>query len=130
MNLGIKIDGTTYNVMLVYPDTKRSFSIPQGRASGKSLAYSDIDDIFGTEYGYQMNVEPVPGQEEEYDAFFDAISAPIGFHTVELPYGQSTLEFSAKITGGSDTYLGKIAGKQRFGVLSISFVPTEPQRRP
>ena len=126
--MGITIDGTEYNVRIVFPSLTRSFNIPQGANAGKSLAYSDIDDIFGTEYGYSFDVQPVPGAETEYDAFYYAISAPVGHHTVEMPFGQTTLSFSAKITTGRDKFYGTMKGMNQWRDLTVNFTPIQPQR--
>ena len=126
----ITMDGASFNVAVVFPSMKRSFNIPQGSAAGKSLAYSDIDDIFGTEYGYEMHVEPIPGQEADYDSFFYAISSPVGSHEITVPFAQSTITFRAKVTSGADNFHGKLAGVQRWKGLTVVFTPIQPQRTP
>lgn len=126
--MAVLMDGVTYNVRVLYPSVERSFNIPQGQNKGKSLAWSDLDDIFGTEYGYTFSVEADPAHVEDYDAFFEAISAPVGFHTITMPYAQTTITFSAKVTSGKDKYFGIVGGKHRWKQLSVNFYPTEPQR--
>lgn len=126
--MAILMDGVSYNVRITFPSLSRSFNIPQGSNKGKNLAYEDIDDIFGTEYGYSFTVEADPADVDAYDSFYEAVSAPVGFHTVTMPYGQSTITFQAKVTSGSDTFRGTFASKKRWGPLTVRFVPFKPQR--
>ena len=126
--MAVIMDGVTYNVRIAYPTLERSFNIPQGQNRGKSLGYSDIDDIFGTEYGYQFNVEEDPAHRADYDLFYEAISAPVGFHTITLPYGQSTITFQAKVTSGRDVFRGIVGGRRKWEGLEVRFSPIVPQR--
>lgn len=126
--MAITMDGVSYNVRITFPSIERRFNIPQGQNRGKNLAYEDIDDIFGTEYGYSFTVEHDPADIDDYDAFYEAISAPIGFHTITMPYGQTTLTFQTKVTSGRDTFRGTMAGKKRWEALTVNFEPTKPQR--
>lgn len=124
----ITLDGQNYDVRIVYGSLSRTFEILEGSNAGTSLNSTRIRDIHGTRISYSMEIEPNPSNVEDYDAFYEIISSPTDSHSVSFPYGQTQLTFDAMITGGADTYEGKIAGKQRFKTLSLSFVPLEPQR--
>lgn len=126
--MAVIMDGVSYDVQISFPSIQRSFNIPQGNNQGKNLAYGDIDDIFGTEYGYSFAVEANPNNAADYDSFYEAISAPIGFHTITMPYAQSTITFQAKITSGTDVYHGLIGGVHRWKQLTVNFRPVQPQR--
>ncbi len=125
---GIKIDGETYDVRIVYETLSRSFEIIEGSNAGTSLSYRSIRDIQGTGYTYSMQVEPNPANPAAYDAFYEKISEPVEYHTVEMPYGQSTITFQAKIDSGHDTYRGKIGGYNYWKGLTITFGYMQPQR--
>ena len=77
-----------------------------------------------------MDVEPDPAAPEDYDAFFEVISAPEEAHTVTLPYGQGTLTFRAMVTSGEDKQRDKVAGIARWTGLTVRFTAQKPQRRP
>ena len=124
----VTMDSINYNVRIVYPTLMESFNIPQGSNAGKSLSYTDIDDIFGTEYGFTFDVQPVPGHEADFDAFFQAISAPIGYHEITMPHSQTTITFNAKVRSGSRRYYGEMGGLKRWKDLTVNFTPITPQR--
>lgn len=123
----ITVDGTVYNVRLKYETLKRSFTIVEGPNQGESLSAKMIRDILGTKYTYQIDIEPDPADPASYDSFYQLISAPADYHTVTMPFGQSTITFNAAIQSGTDIYRGILGGQQRWSGLSIQFIPLEPQ---
>lgn len=126
----ITLDGKEYRVLVVYPSRLRSFTIVEGSNAGQSLSYRKIRDIGGTAYSYQMTIKSDPQYPEDYDAFYEAISAPVPFHRVIMPYGQETLEFDACVLSGTDTDMGIKGDWRRWSELNVLFEPMEPQRRP
>lgn len=115
---------------VVYDTMERAFELIEGRNAGTMLSGRDERDLLGTEYGYAMKVEPDPTRPEDYDAFYDAISAPVDSHEIKLPYGQTTIEYEAKITRGRDTFGGRLGGKNRWHGLTVEYEPIEPQKTP
>lgn len=126
----ITMDGVTYRVRSVYLSRRRSFALIEGRNAGESLSDRRIRDLRGTGYSYTMQVEPDPAYPEDYDAFFEAVSAPVDYHTVTMPYGQGTMTYEAAVVSGSDTDKGVLGGKRRYTGLTVNFQYMEPQRRP
>lgn len=127
---GITMDGTWYRVRVVYNSMERSFSFQSGINEGYMLSGYHERDLIGTSYPYQMGIEPDPAHPADYDAFFQAVSAPVPSHSITLPYGQGTITFDAEIQDGRDVYGGKIGNIQRWHGLKVSFIPIKPQRRP
>ena len=125
--MGIVMDGITYRVAIKYDSRTRSFSLIEGKNAGQSMLPRAIRDIRGTAISYVMNVEPDPRYPDEYDAFFEAISAPVEFHTITMPYGQETITFDAQISSGSDVDGGVLAGHRRWHGLQVAYTPMEPQ---
>lgn len=126
----ITLDGKEYKVQVIYPSRLRTFTIVEGSNTGQSLSHRKIRDIGGTSYSYQMTVKTDPQFPEDYDAFYDAISAPVEYHRVTMPYGQETLEFDACVLSGTDTDMGVKGEWRSWSELNILFEPMEPQRRP
>lgn len=118
----------TYNVRVSFPSVERSFELVEGQNGGMALSFRTIRDIGGTAYAYTMNVEPDFADPTSYDAFYEAISAPVEYHSITVPYGQTTLTFNARIVSGSDSYRGKASGYERWGGLTVNFIPIKPQR--
>jgi len=125
---GIKIDGTIYDVRIKYETLKRTFQIIEGRNAGLSIAYRKIRDIQGTGYSYTFEVEPNPTNRAAYDTFYQKISEPVDSHEIEMPFGQTTLSFTAYIEAGTDTYCGKVNNQIIWKGLSVTFTYLQPVR--
>lgn len=124
----IKVDGTTYRVLVEYDSLKRSFELMEGNNTGTAVSGRSIRDVLGTNYKYEMTVRADPKYPTDYDSFFYKISEPVDYHTVVLPFGQSTLTFQAKILDGSDVYKGYYNGYHRWDKMSLVFEAMAPQR--
>lgn len=124
------LDGTSYNLFVRYETLGRSFHLDDGDNANYMLSGLYQRDLIGTYYDYTMEVEPDPKHPEDYDSFFDAITAPVPSHTITLPYGQSTITYDAMVTSGSDLYRGVVAGKSRWGGLQVQFTAKKPQKEP
>ena len=126
----LNMDGTTYRVRIVYDTLIRSFELLEGVNAGEMLSGRHERDLLGTGYTYQMQVEPDPRHPTDYDAFFEAISAPVDSHTIIMPYGQSTITYEAMVESGQDTYRGIVSGRTRWRGLTVQYRYIEPQRVP
>ena len=126
----LNMDGTTYRVRIVYDTLIRSFELLEGVNAGEMLSGRHERDLLGTGYTYQMQVEPDPRYPTDYDAFFDAISAPVDSHTIIMPYGQTTITYEAMVESGQDTYRGIVSGRTRWRGLTVQYRYIEPQRVP
>lgn len=124
----ITIDGVLYRVRITYPSINRSFSIVEGPNGGTAITARAIRDIKGTSYAYEMQVEPDPRYPEDYDAFYETISAPVESHMVELPYGAGAQKFEMMVLSGSDAYAGRRMGRNAWKGLKVQFQPITPQR--
>lgn len=126
-----KIDGLDLRVNVV--ELKRSFAVTDTEHSGRVKSDEMHRDIIGTYYSYTMAIEPIPEYREDYDTFYEIVSAPEKFHRISVPYGQATLEMQAYITKGDDSL--QIRKKKSGEVnlwsgLSVQFTAKAPQRRP
>lgn len=125
----ITIDGTTYRVR-VKPDTiRRIAALIEGPNAGDMFSGRHERDLIGTKYSYRLEIEPDWVKYADYDAFYDAITAPVDSHIVSLPFGQSTLTFNAMIETVEDTLIGKANGVNRWHGLTVHFKPQSVQRR-
>lgn len=126
----LTIDGKNYNVLIKADSLENDFNIAEGAGS---LAFIDGDedpDVIGTYYNYTLEIEPRQTAPEEYDALWEVLSAPVKYHTVTLPYGQSTITFEARITSGSRAFRRRLAGVNYWGGMQINFKAKKPQRTP
>jgi hypothetical protein len=126
----IRIDGISYEVGEV--ELRRGAEIIYDPTTqGVMLDFSETDDAAATRYTYSFTVEPRHGADEknaQYDAFYHDITSPMSIRTVELPFGQSTIVFQAKIKAAIDMLYKSHSGVNRWGSLSVVFYPVKPQR--
>lgn len=126
----IEIDEVEYDVRIVYGSIKRVATIEQGQNRGRSLYPSIISDVMGTSISYTMQVERKESNPQAYYDFYEAITSPVAYHTVKLPYNDTEIEFDAEILSAQDTDMGLVGGNRKWQGLSITFNPIEPQRMP
>lgn len=123
----VVIDGVRYPNMHV-ASLKRNFAVMDGENAGRVLTGRMERDVIGTFYNYSCVFDPDGASLEEYDSFYEAISAPVDSHIVVLPYGQTTLTFEAYVVNGEDEAVMILDDKAVWGKLSVNFVSMEPQR--
>ncbi len=121
------IDGIELRLEVV--KLEREFSVTDTENSGRLKNYDMYREIAGTFYNYTMEIEPIVQYREDYDTFYQMISAPETKHRLVVPYAQKTLEFEAYVTKGKDS-LQRRNGKNLWHGLSVHFVAMSPQRRP
>lgn len=124
------LDGRTYNVRVPAGGIRRSGQVLDGENAGRTPSGVMIRDIIGTYYNYSITIDAKATSPEEYDAFYEAITAPVESHQLRVPYGQAVLTFQAYVTSAEDT-LDRISdGVNRWGGLTVNFVAMAPARQP
>ena len=122
----VTIDGASFDVGVEY--IKRQARIEDGPNAGNSKRGDWIRDVYGTYYDYILAFDTSAGLSRlDYDALYSILTAPVEFHTLVVPYGQSTLSFAAGITGAEDNVILMDDGTV-WGNLSITFRAKSPQR--
>lgn len=121
-----KIDGKGFSGVGV-ESLKRSFRIPDGTNSGDMLSGDYERDLVGTYYDYDLVITTSDLSANEYDALFEALSAPVNSHMVEMPYGMTSITFEAMIEGGDDELIPMDDGTW-WGNLNVTIRAKKPQR--
>lgn len=98
----ITIDNNTYNVGIVKITRKASQKMEN---LGVTMDLRKHYDIKGTYYDYEVELATNNLNLTDYDNLYEALTTPQEYHTVTLPYGQSTLTFEARVSVASDTLL-------------------------
>ena len=109
---------------------RRKAEIPDGPNEGTAKDYSWIRDVMGTLYSYTLDFDVANGlSPTDYDTLYYLLSEPVPFHTLTVPFGQSTMTFSAGVQSVDDQMVVMDDGNI-WGSLSITFKPQSPQRLP
>lgn len=124
------LDGKTYNVRVPEGGIKRSGQVLDGDKAGRAQNGAMIRDIIGTYYNYTIEFDTSAASSSEYDELYNALTAPVDYHTLVIPYGQTTLAFKAYVTSAEDTLRSMAGGVNRWEGLSAKFIAMKPQRTP
>ena len=121
-----KLDGKYYDVAI--RKLTRSATVLDNDKTGRTLDGAMHRFIIGTYYNYTLELDI--RNAADYDAFYEAITAPVPSHDLVVPYGQSTLSFRAYVTDAEDELLIQHKNKNYWNGLAINFVAMKPQRYP
>lgn len=125
----LALDGKEYPNLHVV-SCKRSFAVLDGDNAGRVMTGAMKRDIIGTYYNYSLEIDPVASDPEEYDEFYEAISAPADSHALTVPYAQGTATFDAYVSNGDDELISKYGTKNEWGNLTFNFIAMKPKREP
>ena len=127
---GITMDGKTYRVRVIFPSVEETARLEDGLNAGEMLSGRRERDLVGTYYDHTLSVEPDPRYPQDYDQFFDDISAPVPSHTITMPHGQGTVTYEAMVYSARHVANGVIAGVRRWRGLQVTFQGIRPARTP
>lgn len=124
------IDGRYFNVFIPEGGIKRSFSVADSDKAGRVLTGRMMRDIIGTFYNYTIELSTNKLSRQEYDELYEILSSPEDYHSITVPYAQSTLTFDAYVTGGEDVADKTDSSGTKWSGLSVNFIMMEPLRTP
>ena len=122
--------GNLYRVRIIFPSVEESADLVEGQNAGEMLSGRRERDLVGTYYNHTLSVEPDPRYPQDYDQFFDAITAPVPSHTITMPHGQGAVTYDAMVSSARHVANGVLAGVRRWRGLEVSFQGIRPARRP
>lgn len=125
---GITVDGVLYSNVHI-ASLKREAEVLDGENAKRSKAGNMIRDVIGTYYNYTAQIESDNASVAEYDSLYQVLSAPADYHTIIVPYGQTTMTFNAYVTKVSDEVVTINGNTTLWGSMSFKFVAMQPQRR-
>lgn len=121
-----RVDDKAYNVDVT--SLKRSAAVMDGEKAGRTLDARMRRDIIGTFYNYSITLNTRGMDAADYDDLYELLTAPVNCHVLQVPYGQSTIEFEAYIANADDA-LKRIGTINVWADLTLNFIAMEPQRR-
>lgn len=80
-------------------------------------------------FGHKIVISADGMSREEYDSFYEVLTAPVDSHVVVVPYGQTTLSYEAYIEIVEDEVEYMDDGTC-WGGLTVTFYAREPKRVP
>lgn len=126
----VSISGRYFDVAI--SSVKRAHEITDGENAGRTMPprVLMIRDIIGTFIPYTISFGTKRLSPGEYDALVAALVQPVDSISITAPYGQSSITFDAYVTKVEDELLSNLHGVRRWGNLTVTFTPMEPNIRP
>lgn len=127
---GIRMDGRDYRVWVRFDTLEERASLEEGINAGEMLSGDHERDLIGTYLSHAMEVEPDPRYPLDYDAFYNAIIAPVRSHSIVMPHGQGTVTYDAMVSDAGHRSRGTIGGVRRWSGMKVEFSSIRPVIRP
>lgn len=126
----VSVDGVFYDVAI--SSLKRTSNITDGENAGRTAApaASMIRDVIGTFYTYVISFEPKSGKQAHYDTLYNALSQPVDFVRLTVPYGQTKKTFDAYVTKVEDELKLNLNGLLVWSGMSVTFTSMDPNITP
>ena len=121
----IQIDNNTYSVGIIKITRKASQKI---ESLGTTMDLRKHYDIKGTYYDYEVELATNRMNVADYDSLYEVLTTPQEYHTVILPYGQTTLTFEARVSVASDSLISSFLNFKKWGTLKVTFEALSPQK--
>lgn len=122
------IDGTSYHVNVITDSFKEKAVIVTGVNETLSIASTDIPDILGTKISHEWAIEPDWDYPEDYDNLYNVLIQPVLYHTITVPFNQTTLTYRARIRSAERILSKQWAnGWNQYKGLVVKFNATAPQ---
>ncbi len=121
----ITIDNNQYDVGIIKITRKASQKI---ESLGTTMDLHKHYDIQGTYYDYEVELATRKLSVTDYDNLYELVTTPTESHTVTLPYGQSTLTFTARVSVASDVLVQSFTNFKKWGTLKVTFEALTPQK--
>lgn len=118
------IDNTTYNVGIIKVTRKASQKVDN---LGTTMDLTKHYDIKGTYYDYDVEIATQHMNVSAYDNLYEVLTTP-STHSVTLPYGQSTLSFTARVSVANDILVKSFDNFKKWGTLKVTFEALTPQK--
>ena len=124
----IIIDNQVFNVGVI--SLKRKADFLDSEAT-KRLENGDMyRDLIGVYFNYDLKFEPsTPQNHSEYELLWEKLTEPVEFHTVTVPYNNTTFSFVAYFSGISDELMLQQRENNFWKGLSVNFKAKSPARR-
>lgn len=123
-----RMDGVGYQMLV--SALSRSSTVLDGEEAGRVMSGHMERDIIGTYYNYSAQITALSRYLNEYDSFYESVTAPIDSHAMTFPYGTQTISLDAYVAAASDKLTRVSNGHYYWSGLSLDFVAMRPARTP
>lgn len=128
----IKLNGIEFDADVAISAYTRSFNVLDGKNAGRVMTGRMIRDVIGTYIGHKVRVFRRGNNYDGLDAFWDYLveHSVDDFVLLEAADGQTTIEYEAYYTSGTQEIEKVENGVNYWGEIEINFIPMEAQVTP
>ena len=109
-------------------DITRVAKMTASDISGVMLNKQYFNDVLGTYMQYEVSICPNPHQMGDYHSLFEILSQPVDGHQFVLPYNNSTIEITGRVSDISDIYVRMPGGAVYWKGASFTVVSNAPTK--
>lgn len=121
----VTIDSNTFDIGIIKITRKASFS---KESLGITLDGRKHYDVKGTYFDYDVHFNVKAMNVNDYDTLYELLTEPTEYHTVTLPYGQSTITFIASVKVSEDSLVKNFNEMKKWSGFKVTFEALEPQK--
>lgn len=119
------VDGLVWNVPC---NIEREARISASDISGLMLDRSYFNDVLGTYMEYTIGIAVPMNMREEYAQIYEALTNPLDGHSFILPYNNSTIALTARVTNVSDVYVRLPGGENYWKGIEFTIISNYPTK--
>jgi len=119
------IDGITWDIPC---SIEREAEISASDISGLMLDRSYFNDVLGTYMSYTVRIAVPLNMRDEYTQIYEALTNPVDGHLFVMPYNDSTIEITARVSTVSDVYVRLAGGQVYWKGIEFTCVANYPTK--
>ncbi len=124
----ITIDNQAFNVGII--SLKRKADFLDSEATQRLEDGDMYRDLIGVFFNYDLKFEPCTAQNHsEYVRLWEKLTEPVEFHTVTVPYNNTTFSFVAYFSSVADELMLQHNDKNFWKGLTVNFKAKSPAKR-
>lgn len=121
----LSIDGVQWPLQC---EVTRAAELTASEISGLMLDKSYFNDVIGTWMTYDVKIVVPFGMETEYAQIYERLTDPVDGHLFVLPYNNSTIQITGRVTQVRDRYYPRAGGSNYWAGTEFSVVANHPTK--
>ena len=124
-----KLDGQTYDVGVI--KLERNINVLDRYAERSAASGWLYRDVIGCFLGYKLSFVRITSENSasEYTRLMERLSSADEYHTITVPYNQTTVTYECYVTGVSDELMRVLpSGIVVWGNLEAEFIARKPYK--
>lgn len=119
------IDGVSWDIPC---NIDRTAEVKASDISGMLLDKTYFNDVLGTYMQYDISLAIPMGHFDRYSDLYEILSKPVDAHVCVLPYNQSTIEITGRVSVINDRYYRKEGNVQIWRGTKFSVIANHPSK--